>query len=186
MRPSPIRRATPLGRTDRTDSKRPVGRTAAVFCHERTLRAGMGALGTPALPGSVCRCLRRIGLRPHGRVRSRKRSTAAVELWELSAREAFGRDTLRSTPTVATATCWRSLPGRSARTAPRDTKGGAAQGRDAIMARFGGCAAAAQAQEEAAKKRDLGGARRIVATTSPKSGSSRSGRTRRWWRAISP
>jgi hypothetical protein len=119
---------------------------------------GVGASGTSPTPGSPYRRLHRIG-----RVRIPKKEVdAAVELWELSAREAC-RDTLAQYTHSGDRYLLEDFTGAFCEDGVLEIRGAEAlQGRDAIMARFGGAPAAAQAQEQAAQQRGAGAKRRIV------------------------
>jgi hypothetical protein len=85
-----------------------------------------------------------------------------VELWELSAREAC-RDTLAQYTHSGDRYLLEDFAGAFCEDGVLEIRGAEPlQGRDAIVARFGGTSAAASAQEEAAQKRQVGGLRRIV------------------------
>jgi SnoaL-like domain len=85
-----------------------------------------------------------------------------VELWELSAREAC-RDTLAQYTHSGDRYLLEDFAAAFCEDGVLEIRGAEPlQGRDAIMARFGGAAVATQAQETAAAKRDTGGPRRIV------------------------
>jgi len=87
---------------------------------------------------------------------------AAVEIWELAAREAC-RDTLAQYTHSGDRYLLEEFAGAFCEDGVLEIRGAEPlQGRDAIMARFGGAPAAASAQEEAAQKRQTGGLRRIV------------------------
>jgi hypothetical protein len=85
-----------------------------------------------------------------------------VELWELSAREAC-RDTLAQYTHSGDRYLLEDFAGAFSVDGVLEIRGAEPlQGREAIMARFGGATAAMQAQGEAAKKREVGALRRIV------------------------
>jgi hypothetical protein len=85
-----------------------------------------------------------------------------VELWELAAREAC-RDTLAQYTHGGDRYLLEDFVGAFCKDGVLAIRGAEPlQGREAILARFGGAPAATQAQEEAAKKRDAGARRRIV------------------------
>ena len=85
-----------------------------------------------------------------------------MELWELSAREAC-RDTLAQYTHSGDRFLLEDFAGAFCEGGVLEIRGAEPlQGRDAIMARFGGAPAAASAQEEATQKRRAGGLRRIV------------------------
>jgi hypothetical protein len=85
-----------------------------------------------------------------------------VELWELSAREAC-RDTLAQYTHSGDRYMLEEFAGAFCEEGILEIRGAEPlQGRDAIMARFGGAPAAAQAQEHAAQQRGAGAKRRIV------------------------
>jgi hypothetical protein len=85
-----------------------------------------------------------------------------VELWELAAREAC-RDTLAQYAHSGDRYLLEDFAGAFCTDGVLEIRGAdPLQGREAIMARFGGAPAAAQAQEEAATKRNAGALRRIV------------------------
>ncbi len=85
-----------------------------------------------------------------------------MELWELAAREAC-RDTLAQYTHAGDRYNLEDFAGAFCEDGVLEIRGAdPLQGRDAIMARFGGAPAATRAQEEAAKKRDSGALRRIV------------------------
>jgi hypothetical protein len=91
-----------------------------------------------------------------------KEVNVAMELWELSAREAC-RDTLAQYTHSGDRYLLEDFAGAFCEDGVLEIRGAEPmQGRDAIMARFGGAPAAASAQEEAAQKRRAGGLRRIV------------------------
>ena len=85
-----------------------------------------------------------------------------MELWELSAREAC-RDTLAQYTHSGDRYMLEEFAAAFCEDGVLEIRGAdPLQGRDAIMARFGGAPAAAQAQEEASRKRGTGGPRRTV------------------------
>jgi hypothetical protein len=85
-----------------------------------------------------------------------------VEIWELVAREAC-RDTLAQYTHSGDRYLLEDFAGAFCADGILEIRGAEPlQGRDAIMARFGGATAATQAQKEAAQKREAGGPRRIV------------------------
>jgi SnoaL-like domain len=125
---------------------------------------GVRGSGTAAIPGSVSRRLRRIGrVRNSANIVARKKGVdAAVELWELSAREAC-RDTLAQYTHGGDRYLLEEFAGAFCEDGVLEIRGAEPlQGRVAIMARFGGAPAAAQAQEHAAQQRSAGAKRRIV------------------------
>jgi hypothetical protein len=87
---------------------------------------------------------------------------AAVELWELTAREAC-RDTLAQYTHSGDRYLLEEFAGAFCEDGMLEIRGAEPlRGREAIMARFGGAPAAAQAQEQAAQLRGAGAKRRIV------------------------
>ena len=85
-----------------------------------------------------------------------------MELWELVAREAC-RDTLAQYTHSGDRYLLEAFAGAFCEDGVLEIRGAEPlQGRDAIMARFGGATAALQAQGEAAQKRETGALRRIV------------------------
>jgi hypothetical protein len=85
-----------------------------------------------------------------------------VEFWELAAREAC-RDTLAQYTHSGDRYLLEDFAGAFCEDGVLEIRGAEPlQGRDAIMARFGGATTAMQAQGEAAKKREAGALRRIV------------------------
>jgi hypothetical protein len=91
-----------------------------------------------------------------------KEVDAAVELWELSAREAC-RDTLAQYTHSGDRYVLEEFAGAFCEDGVLEIRGAEPlQGRDAIMARFGGAPAAAKAQEHAEQRRGAGSKRRIV------------------------
>ena len=85
-----------------------------------------------------------------------------MEIWELVAREAC-RDTLAQYTHSGDRYLLEDFAGAFCPDGVLEIRGAEPlQGRQAIMARFGGATAAMQAQGEAAKKRETGALRRIV------------------------
>ena len=112
--------------------------------------------------GSVYGRLHRIGRVRTDATSMGKEVNVAVELWELSAREAC-RDTLAQYTHSGDRYLLEDFAGAFCEDGVLEIRGAEPmQGRDAIMARFGGAPAAASAQDEAAQKRKTGGLRRIV------------------------
>jgi hypothetical protein len=110
----------------------------------------------------VRRRLRRIERVRTGATGTGKEVDAAVELWELSAREAC-RDTLAQYTHSGDRYLLEEFAGAFCEDGVLEIRGAEPlQGQDAIMARFGGAPAAAQAQEHAAQQRGSGATRRIV------------------------
>ena len=85
-----------------------------------------------------------------------------MEIWELTAREAC-RDTLAQYTHSGDRYLLEDFAGAFCEDGVLEIRGAEPlQGRDAIMARFGGAPAATQAQATAAEQRGAGGPRRIV------------------------